>query len=347
MIDVGLIGFGFAGRIFHAPFIRAVPGLRLAAIVQRRDSDATEKYPDVRVVHGVGDLLAISSVQLVVIATPNATHFDVAKQCLLAGRNVIVDKPFTTTYSEAAELVELATRQQRLLSVYHNRRWDGDFLTLQNLQNNEELGKPVLFESRFDRFRPQLRPGAWRERAEPGGGVLFDLGPHLIDQALLLFGTPQAVSADIRVERDGAVADDAFDVALYYQRTRALLRAGMLLSAPMPRFVSQSARGSYIKFGLDPQEDALKRGETPANHKWGQEPQENWGTLRTLENDALVEHRVPTIAGDYRRYYENIRDTLLGKAELAVTPQQALDVMRALELARESSKKRCALPWNS
>src|SRR6516225_2280955 len=207
MINVGLIGFGFAGRIFHAPFIRAVPGLRLAAIVQRRDSDAIEKYPDARVVHGVGDLLAISSVQLVVIATPNVTHFDLAKQCLLARRHVIVDKPFTTTYSEAAELVELATRQQRLLSVYHNRRWDGDFLTLQNLQNNEELGKPVLFESRFDRFRPQLRPGAWRERAEPGGGVLFDLGPHLIDQALLLFGTPQAVSADIRVERDGAVAD--------------------------------------------------------------------------------------------------------------------------------------------
>ena len=346
MIDVGLIGFGFAGRTFHAPFIRAVPGLRLAAIVQRHDSDAVEKYPDVRVVQGVGELLAISSVHLVVIATPNATHFDLARQCLLAGRNVIVDKPFTTTYSEAAELVELAVRQQRLLSVYHNRRWDGDFLTLQNLRHNEELGTPVLFESHFDRFRPQLRPGAWRERAEPGSGVLFDLGPHLIDQALILFGTPQAISADIRIERDGAVADDAFDLALYYPQMRALLRAGMLLSAPTPRFILQGARGSYIKFGLDPQEDALKRGETPVNHKWGQEPQENWGILRTLENEALLEHRLPTIAGDYRRYYENIRDTLLGKAELAVTPQQALEVMRALELARESSRKRCALPWD-
>ena len=239
MIDVGLIGFGFAGRTFHAPFIRAVPGLRLAAIVQRHDSDAAEKYPDVRVVQGVGELLAISSVHLVVIATPNATHFDLARQCLLAGRNVIVDKPFTTTYSEAAELVELAVRQQRLLSVYHNRRWDGDFLTLQNLRNNEKLGKPVLFESHFDRFRPQLRPGAWRERAEPGSGVLFDLGPHLIDQALILFGTPQAICADIRIERCHLHPNRARIMAGHAGQCRGVPRARGVAARIQPRCVDQ------------------------------------------------------------------------------------------------------------
>jgi len=347
MIDVGLIGFGFAGRTFHAPVISAVEGLRLAAILQRHGAEAQQAYPSARVVRTLDELLAINSIRLTVIATSNTTHFDLAKQCLLAGRNVVVDKPFTTTYAEAAELVKLATEKRRLLSVYQNRRWDGDFVTVQRLLADGKLGRVVLYESHFDRFRPQLKANAWREKDEPGSGLLFDLGPHLIDQALLLFGAPEAMSADVRIEREGASVDDAFDVVLQYPRMRALLRAGVLASTPTPRFAIQGTQGGYLKYGLDPQEDALKRGETPTGDSWGYEASERWGTLFSAQGDSFASEKLPTAPGDYRKYYENVRDALLGTAPLAVTPQQALNVMRALELAVESSRRRCVVPWES
>jgi len=344
-INVGLIGFGFAGRTFHAPVIHTVAGLRLATIVQRSGSDAANIYPDVRIVRSLQELLASDSVELVVIATPNPSHFDLARQCLLAGRHVVIDKPFATTYAEAAELVSLAKKCGRLLSVYQNRRFDGDFKTLRNLVASEALGRIVLFESHYDRYRPQLRPGAWREQAAAGSGVFFDLGPHLIDQALALFGTPEAVSADVRVERDGAAVDDAFDVTLRYPRLRVLLRATMLASKPAPHFLLHGTNGSYVKYGLDPQENALKRGEVPGGPEWGKEPPEAWGTLSHAEGDQLTERVVPTEAGDYRGYYENLRDAILGKAALAITPQAALSVMRVLELAKQSSIERRVIQY--
>jgi predicted dehydrogenase len=345
MIDVGLIGFGFAGRTFHAPVISAVEGLRLAAILQRHGPEAGNAYSTARVVRSLDDLLTIDSVQLLVIATPNTSHFELAKQCLLAGRHLVIDKPFATTLAEATELVELAEEKHRLLSVYQNRRWDGDFLTVQKLLGQSTLGRVVLYESHFDRYRPHLREHAWREQAEPGSGVLFDLGPHLIDQALVLFGIPDSVSGDVRIEREGAQVDDAFDVVLHYPRMRALLRAGMLVSTPTPRFAIQATQGGYLKYGLDPQEDALKRGETPAGESWGYEVPERWGTLVRAQGDGFVREQLPTEPGDYRRYYQNVRDALLGKAQLAVTPRQALQVMHALGLAGESSRRGCAVPW--
>ena len=347
MIDVGLVGFGFAGRTFHAPVITAVEGLRLAAILQRHGSDAEQAYPGARVVRSLDELLAMESIRLVVIATPNPSHFDLAKQCLLAGRDVVIDKPFATTYAEAAELVDLAKAKDRLLSVYQNRRWDGDFLTVKRLLSEGQLGRVVLFESHFDRFRSQPKANAWRERAEPGSGVLFDLGPHLIDQAMVLFGEPEAISADVRIEREGASVDDAFDVVLHYPGMRALLRAGMLVSTPTPRYVIHGTQGGYLKYGLDPQEDALKRGETPAGELWGHELPERWGTLHLVQGDTIVTEKLATAPGDYRQYYQNVRDAILGDAPLAVTPEQALHVMRALELAMESNRRRCAVPWKS
>jgi predicted dehydrogenase len=347
MIDVGLVGFGFAGRTFHAPVIAAVEGLRLAAILQRVGAEAQIAYPATPVVRTLDQMLAIESIRLVVIATPNTTHFDLAKQCLLAGRDVVIDKPFATTYGEAEALARIAAEQGRLVTVYQNRRWDGDFVTLQRLIADGKLGRVVLFESHFDRFRPQLKDNAWRERPEPGSGVLFDLGPHLIDQALVLFGEPEAISADLRVERDGASVDDAFDVVLHYPKMRAHLRAGMLVSTPTPRFAVQGTQGGYLKFGLDPQEDALKRGETPTGEFWGYEAPERWGTLLEAQGDSFATDKLPTAPGDYRQYYQNVRDAMLGNAPLAVTPEQALRVMRALELAQESSRRRCVIPWKS
>jgi scyllo-inositol 2-dehydrogenase (NADP+) len=339
-ISVGIIGFGFAGRTFHAPVIRAVAGLRLAAIVQRTGSEAANTYPDVRIVRKVEELLSAASIQLVVVATPNTSHFDLARRCLQAGCHVVIDKPFATSYAKAAELVSLAEKCGRLLSVYQSRRWDGDFKTVRHLVGSDALGRVVRFESHYDRYRLELRPGAWREKPDAGSGVLFDLGPHLIDQAVALFGTPEAVNADVRIERDGALVDDAFDVALLYGRMRVLLSATMVASKPGPRFLIHGTKGSYIKYGLDPQENALKRGEIPGGRDWGKEPLGAWGTLSQVEADKVTERAVPTEAGDYRGYYENVRDAIRGKAALAVTPQAALSVMRVLELAQQSSHER-------
>lgn len=245
--------------------------------------------------------------------------------------------------AEAEDLVRLRSDKRRILSCYQNRRYVGDFGTLQKLLAEGVLGRVTIFESHFDRFRPALKPGAWRERPEPGSGLWFDLGPQLLDQALLLFGIPQAISADIRIERDGAVVADAFDITLHYSHMRALLRASMLASSPGPTFAVHGTLGSFIKYGLDPQEEALKAGRTPEDSNWDVEPSEMHGTLTTAQGTMTI----PTMPSSFRLFYENIRDAILGKADLAVTPEQALNVMRGVELAVESSKQRCLLPWTS
>lgn len=343
MLNVGLVGFGVAGKVFHAPVIRAVAGLRLTTIVRRSGAGAADpSLADVDVVQSVDELLT-RAIDLVVIATPNASHHPIARQCLLAGRHVVIDKPFTTTVAEAAELVRLVAEQQRVLSAYQNRRYVGDFVTLRNLLSQGVLGRVTMFESHFDRFRPERKPAVWREQPLPGSGIWFDLGAHLLDQALLLFGIPQAISADIRSEREGAVVDDAFDVTLHYSNLRALLRASMLAVSPGPTFTVHGTKGSFIKHGLDPQEAALRSGRTPNESNWDAEPPEMYGTLTTPDGTRTI----PTIASSFTHYYENVRDAILGKAQLAVTPEQALDVVRGLELAVASSRKRCVLPWTT
>jgi predicted dehydrogenase len=342
MINVGLIGFGFGGCVFHAPIISAVAGMRLAAVLQRSASDAMQLYPEARLVRSVEEMLSIPEIELIVITTPNQTHFPIAKQCLEQGRNVVIDKPFTVTSEEARDLAQLAKAQGKILSVYQNRRWDGDFQTVQKLVREGTLGRIVFFESHYERFRPTLRAGAWRERDEPGAGILFDLGPHLLDQALVLFGIPEAVFADLRTERDGSLVDDAFDVTFFYPRMRALLRSSMLVNVSEARFVLHGDRGSFVKHGMDPQEEALKQGQQPHGEAWGQENQEDAGTLILADGES---RRVPSVAGDYRGYYENVRDAILGKARLAVTPEQGIDVMIALELARESSGTGKRISW--
>src|SRR5580692_2139170 len=341
MIDVGLIGFGLAGRSFHAPVIRAVSGLRLAAILERSGNAAAAQYPDVPIVRTLDELLAIKEIRLAVIATPNNSHFPLAQRCLAAGRDVLVDKPFTTTLAEAVDLVEFAKKHGRLLTVYQNRRYDGDFQAIVQLVASGVLGRIVRFESNYDRFRPQLRPGAWRERSGPGTGIFFDLTPHLIDHALLLFGMPEALTADIRMEREGAVADDAFDLAFHYPRgLRADLRSSILAAATRPRFILHGTQGAFVKQSFDPQENNLRHGHVPVDGAWGAEPEENWGLLTLSRNGTLTERRVPSANCDYRDFYANLRDAMLGKAKLAVSPDWALDVMRLLELARQSSQER-------
>jgi predicted dehydrogenase len=345
MIDVGLIGFGLAGKCFHAAVIRAVPGLRLAAIVQRSGDEAARLYPEARIVRSVEELLAIETIRLVSIATPNQTHFPFAKQCLEAGRDVVVDKPFTTTVAEAVELFQIARNKKRLLTVYHNRRFDADFQAVRDLLRAGALGRIVRFESHYDRYRPNSKLGAWREKPGPGSGVLFDLAPHLLDHALTLFGRPQSVFADIRIERAGFSTDDAFDVTLRYAGAlRAELKATMLCVTPRPRMILLGDKGSYVKREFDPLENSLRNGAVPQGESWVLEKEENWGELTIAEGGTMRTSKVAS-KGDWREFYANVRDALLGKTPLAITPQQAVDVMVALELAAESNSTSCAVPW--
>lgn len=345
MIDVGLIGFGLAGRYFHAPLIHAVPGLRLAAVLQRSGDSAAMLYPGARVVRSLEELLAIDSIRLVVIATPNQTHFPFAVQCLEAGRDLVVDKPITPTLHETLELFRIARKCGRLVTVSHTRRFDADFQAVREVVTGGELGQIVRFDSHYDRYRPTSKPNAWREKPGPGSGVLLDLAPHLIDHALMLFGTPEAISADIRIERHGFLTDDAFDICFFYPGgLRAQLHESMLCVTPRPRFVILGEKGSFIKTEMDALEPMLRREEIPKGDSWVLDPEENWGVLTTVVDGQTRKRKVPS-HGDWREFYANVRDVILGQAELLVTPKQVIDVMVALELAQESSVRRCAVPW--
>jgi scyllo-inositol 2-dehydrogenase (NADP+) len=348
MVRVGLIGFGLAGQAFHAPVIRAVPGMELACIVERSGARAREKYPDVQVVRTVEGLLADKEIQLCVVATPNDSHFELARACLLAGRDVVVDKPFAPTMRESEELVRLAAERGRLITVYVERRWDGDFGTVKKIVQSGRLGSVVEYECRFDRFRPEPKTNAWRERADqPGAGVLFDLGPHVIDQALVLFGEPQAIRASAFCERETSQVDDSFDVCLEYPHLRALVRARIIAFAPCPHFLIHGTQGSFVKCGMDPQEALLRGGDFPQGQDWGagwgEEPESLWGTL-SLVGEPTV--KVKTERGDYRGFYANVRDAIEKKALLEVTPEQALQTMRAVMLAHNSSRERRTVGWS-
>jgi scyllo-inositol 2-dehydrogenase (NADP+) len=321
--------------------------MRLAAILQRTGSEAAAAYPDARIVRNLDELLAIPDIRLIVIATPNETHGPFARQCLAASRDVVVDKPFATSYEEAASLVRFAEKSGRFLTVYQNRRYDGDFQAIRELVAAGTLGRIVRFETNYDRFRPNLKPNAWREQQVPGAGILFDIAPHLIDHAMLLFGLPEAVAADIRIEREGGRADDAFDLMFHYPNSmRAVLSSNILAAIQRPRFLLFGTKGAFLKQTFDPQEINLRAGQIPKEGPWGVEPESNWGLLAlALPDGATSQRRMPSGTGDYRDYYANVRDVLLGKAEPAVTLPHALNVVRALELVRESNAQRCTVPW--
>jgi predicted dehydrogenase len=340
MIRVGLIGFGMVGRVFHGPLISSVDGLELAAVMERTSSNAAQRYPGIITYRSLDAMLADSSLGLFVVATPSQSHFEVASRILKAGKNLIVDKPMCTTSAEIAQLMELASARKAFLVPFHNRRWDSDFQTIQKLLHESLLGRLVYFESRFDRWRPD--PPAerlWKEDP-PSGGVLLDLGTHLADQALTLFGKPEAVSAEILCEREWARACDAFILRLRYPRFSVVLGANCLTTPSRPRFHLRGAKGNYWKIGLDPQEAALNKVTCIDDLDWGKEPAAEWGTLHVDVNGSVETRSVEPIPGDYRLYYAGVRDALLGKAPAPVPALAAWRVARLLEWALESSEKR-------
>jgi scyllo-inositol 2-dehydrogenase (NADP+) len=341
MIRTGLIGYGLGGMAFHAPLIHAVPELDLAAIVTSRPAPVHERYPEVEVVPDVATLLADPAIELVVVSTPNDTHFPLAKAALEAGKHVVIDKPFANTVAEAEALIALAGAQGRLLTVFHNRRSDSDFLTLRTLLDQGSLGDITLYEARWDRFRPALRD-SWHENAGPGGGVLIDLGPHLIDQALALFGTPEVVTADIVAQRQGSLVDDYFELTLQYGRVRAVLSSAAIVPAPRPRFAVHGTRASFVKHGVDPQEAQLRAGGRADDPGHGIEDPAQYGVL-VSSNGAR--QPVPSERGDYRHFYSGVAQAIAGQIPPPVTTADALATLRIIELARQSAAEGRSLPF--
>lgn len=342
MIRVGLIGFGLGGRVFHAPLVSSVEGMELAAVMERTASKAAVRYPGIVTHRSLEEMLADTSLDLFVVSTPNGTHYDLARQILNAGRSVVVDKPVAATSAAIAELIALAREHNALFVPFHNRRWDSDFQTIKKLLHEGLLGRLVSFASRFDRWRPAMPADRlWKDDPDAGGGLLLDLGTHIADQALVLFGKPEAVSADLECERDGAKSNDSFTVRLRYPGLQVTLGANCLSLPAGPRFHLRGASGNYWKSGLDPQEAALNQIVRIADDPcWGREPAANWGVLHVGIDGGTVTRPVEPVPGDYRLYYAGIRDALLSKAPAPVAAIDAWRVARVLEWAEESSKLR-------
>lgn len=324
MIRVGLVGYGLAGATFHAPLIRACSRMKLSAIMTSRDIPLA--------VGGLPELL--EACELVVVASPNATHFGIARQALEAGKHVVVDKPFTATVNQADELIALAEAKGRKLTIFHNRRWDSDFLTVCKVMG--KLGGIQLYEAHWDRFRPALRDG-WKEVPDGSTGVLNDLGPHLIDQALQLFGRPEALDCDIAAQRQGSQIDDYFELTLHYGSMRAILASSTLVADPRPRFALHGDCGSFVKFGLDPQEDALKNGANPLDADFGTD--RNDGQLTRHGSETI-----PSERGRYLDFYDGVADSLLDAAPVPVDPRDARQVMQIIALAKQSAREGRRLP---
>jgi predicted dehydrogenase len=320
---VALLAYGFAGKTIHAPLIRSVEGLELVQVMSGNAARVNADLPGMRVTAAADEVFGDPEVELVVIATPNSTHFDLARRALSAGKHVVIDKPFTVTCTEGRDLIAMAEERRLLLSVFHSRRWDGDFLTIRKLLPSGELGDVMLFESHYDRYRPVVQ-NRWREQAGPGSGIWFDLGSHLVDQALQLFGRPDSVDRDLGIQREGGTAVDYFHVVLHYGRMRAILHGSNLVAAETPRFQIHGTAASFVKYGMDTQEPALRRGELPGSAGWGEDPRH--GTLTTADGSRAVK----TILGDYRRYYEAIRDAVRKGTPNPVTPEEALAVVEVL-----------------
>ncbi|WP_395369872.1 oxidoreductase [Komagataeibacter diospyri] len=337
-LRVGLVGYGFAGRTFHAPLINATPGLELVAVCSGQRDAVLRDCPQVAVTATPDALFALPDLDMVVIATPNTTHADLAIAALRAGLHVVVDKPFTITLEQARAVAQMAHSRERFLSVFQNRRWDSDFLGIRNLIATGQVGRVTELESRMDRFRPQVRD-RWRETDAAGSGLWFDLGPHMADQALQLFGLPDHVQASLACLRDNACGDDWAQVLLIYGKRRVSLHCSLLAAWAGPRFVVHGTRGTILKHHADQQENQLRAGMRPGDPGWGDDPDgmlvfDGTDTPRTL----------PAPPGDQRIYYAMLRDAIMGRGHNPVPPIQAVALMAVMETCILSSQRQMALP---
>ena len=344
MINVALASYGMSGKVFHAPLIAAHPDFALYKVLERHRNDAAADYPDITTVRTFEDILGDEKVDVVVVNTPNPYHYDMTKAALEAGKHVVVEKPFTNTVQEAQKLIAVAEKQQKLLTVFQNRRLDSDFLTIQKVLDQKLCGRVVEYEAHYDRFRNYIQPDTWKEESGPGSGILFNLGSHMIDQALVLFGLPEKLFAKLSIQRSGGKTPDAYHLILTYPHLHVILKSSYLVRDEGPRYKILGEIGTFTKYGLDPQEDALKVGATPTGPDWGKEPKRIWGTLVTELNELPFQGKIASEAGNYLTFYDNLVKAISGESPLLVTAQEAMQVIYLIELAYQSNELGQELP---
>ncbi len=338
-VKTGIASFGMSGTVFHGPLLHAHPEYEIKSILERSHDRSRDIYPDSCIVRHFDDLCADPDIELIIVNTPDHTHYDLTFQALNAGKNVVVEKPFTLKYDEAVQLSALAGEKGLILSVFQNRRWDGDFLTVKNIIGQGLLGRLTEYESHFDRYRKEVNETTWKEDPDSGSGTLYNLGSHMIDQALDLFGMPEGVSADIRILRTGGRVDDSFDLRLKYQDQKVTIKGGYLVKEPGPRYILHGTDGSFLKWGLDPQEQALKEGRSPAGPDWGKDHPDYYGLLNTSSGGMNFRGRIETFPGNYPAFYDALYKTLRHGAPLAVKPQEGANVIRVIEAAYQSARE--------
>jgi len=339
-IKAAISSFGMSGLVFHGPFLKVNSNFEVVNVLERTKNVSKELFPNAVIIRNFEELLNIKEIELIIVNTPDEFHYEMVKQVLQAGKHAIVEKPITQKSAEAAELVELAKDNGLVLAVYQNRRWDGDFQTVQKVLSEGKLGRLVEFESHFDRYRTFITPDTWKEIGDEYAGVLYNLGSHMVDQAYVLFGKPQAVTAHLKIVRTGGVVTDYYDIRLEYENFAALLKCSYLVKHEGPRYILHGEYGTFLKNGIDPQEEILKTGILPAGDNWGNEPPENWGTLFYEKDGEDFEEPVETIPGDYRIFYNNVYDVIRNGAELFVKPGETVEVLKILEACLESNRKK-------
>jgi len=346
-IKTAILSFGMSGKVFHAPFIHYHKGFELTGIVERTKSEAAGIYPNTKIYRSIDSVLADDSIELIVVNTPTHTHFEFAKKALENGKHIVVEKAFTTTAEEAKILTSLANEKGLVLSVYQNRRWDSDFSTVKHIVDNQKIGTVISAEFHFDRFKETLSPKTHKEIPNAGAGLLLDLGPHLIDQAIYLFGMPQAVMADIRTVRPNSLVDDEFTLILYYDQLRVTLKSSLMVREPLPAYIIHGSKGSFIKSRADIQEAALILNAIPYTPNWGQEPSTEMGYLHTQLNGEIIKEHIPTLKGNYGAFYDGIYETIFNNKPCLVGGNDGLNVMKIIEAAQMSNQQQKVIPINT
>lgn len=337
-INTALCSFGISGRVFHAPFIVANPHFNLYAVWERTKNNVEEKYPQVKIFRTLKEILEDDKIELVIVNTPNYTHYEYTKKALLADKHVIVEKPFTVTVDEGKELIELAEKQNKKLSVYQNRRYDSDYKTIKKILEEKLLGNLVEAEFHFDRYSENLSPKIHKEVPGPGTGSLYDLGSHLIDQALQLFGIPEALFADIRIVRPASQVDDYFNLLLYYPQLRVNIKSSYLVKEALPGYILHGTKGSFLKSKTNIQEEMLQKGEVPTKADWGTEPESEWGFLNTENNGRMIKEYIKSERGNYGDYYNGMYNAIRNNKQVPVSAKDGLNVIKVIEAAFKSVK---------
>lgn len=339
-IPTALAAFGMSGLVFHGPFLKVNKKFEVVAVLERSKNNSKKMFPHAEIVRNYQALLENPKVELVVVNTPDRFHYEMAKQALQAGKHVVVEKPVALNSSEAQELLDLSKSQSKIFTVFHNRRWDGDFRTVQTVLESGKLGRLVEFESHFDRYRTYISPNTWKEEGGDHSGVLYNLGSHMVDQAYVLFGKPKSVAANLKIVRTGGKVADYYDIRLEYENISALLKCSYLVKEPGPRYTLHGEFGTFLKSGIDPQEETLKTGKLPVGDDWGTEPPDDWGAMYYEEDGEDFEELVETLPGDYRIFYNNVHAAIHQKAELFVKPEEAIEVLKILEACLLSNREK-------